>query len=436
MKLRIPCFTFALAAALFLFFITIMSAGAETVLDWGGFLSGTGEVGLLPDADFEASGQAGLWLRADFSEDFGLYGRGSYLYDEDRPFFADINSLYAEGQVLPGEDTEQYLLRYRAGRFRFSEFTGYVLNQSLDGLRLNFELSKLSLEAAAGYTGLLFIPSSSILVTQSDYDVSVAVPESGYGLASPKAIETFRLTVPGLTLGQDFLFDVVLQQDLQAEEDLRSDDDRIHTEHIGFGFRGRLAPSVYQNVFYYFNYGHGKYTTAAHLFGGGLSYYNEDFHYTRVRIRGFYSSGDNDQNFFYGGYSGGDTSTHFIALSSAPVSGLVFSPEIGNLTLCEVSLSMRPLSESRNSALEKFQTSLAALAFFRNTGGAISEGGIDGTSDESYLGSEVNMALRFRPFSDFGFSLAGGIFLPNDGAFLDTAADVQSVLRLDFSLNF
>lgn len=428
--------SYLVPAAMFFFLMTSLSMSAETVIDWGGFLSGTGKLSLLPDSDLEASGQAGLWMRADFSDAFSLYGRGIYIYEEDRPFFADINSLYVEGRLLLGQQDGQYLLGYRAGRFRFSEFTGYVLNNTLDGLRLNLELPKFSLEGGAGYTGLLFIPSSSIMVTQSDYDVQSNVPEDGYGLTSPKTIESFRLTVPGLLLEQDFLFNAVLQQDLQAEEDLRSDDDRINTEHIGIGFRGRLAPSLYQNVFYYFNYGHGKYITAAHLFGGGLSYYNEDFHYTRLRIRGFYSSGDNDQNFFYGGYSGGDTSSHFITLSSSPASGLVFSPEIGNLTLGEVSLSMRPLSESHSPSFEKFQTSLAALAFFRNTGGAISEEGIDGTSDESYLGSEINMALRFKPFSDLGFSLAGGIFLPNEGAFLDTAADMQSMLRFDLSLTF
>jgi len=424
------------SAAVIFFFITSLTVSSETIVDWGGSFTGTGEVSVQPEADFEATGQAGLWLRADFSEEFGLYGRGIYIYNQDRPFFADINTLYAGGRFLLGQEEEPYLLRYSAGRFRFSEFTGYVLNHNMDGLRLNIELPALSLEAGAGYTGLLFIPSSSIMVTQSDFDVQNDPPENGYGLASPKAVEILKVTVPGLVLDQEFIFNVVLQQDLQGEEDLRSAEDLIHTEHFGIGFRGRLASALYQNVFYYFNYGHGKYTTAAHLFGGGLSYYKEDFHYTRIRVRGFYSSGDNDQNFFFGGYSGGDTSKHFITLSSSPASGLVFSPEIGNLTLGEVSLSMRPLSESRNPSLERFQTTLAALAFFRNTGGAISEGGIDGSSDESYLGSEVNLSLRFRPFSDFGLSLAGGFFLPNEGAFLDTAADMQSVLRLDLSLSF
>ncbi|MCF7949798.1 MAG: hypothetical protein K9M94_14510, partial [Spirochaetia bacterium] len=327
-------------------------------------------------------------------------------------------------------------MRYSLGRFRFSEFTGYVLNHNLDGFRLNFELPALSFEASAGYTGLTFVPSSSILLTQSDYDLQENVADHGYELSSPKIIETLKMTIPALAFEQELILNVVIQQDLQPEENFTNPDDRIHSEHIGFGLRGGLAPSLYQNLFLYLNRGHGKYATAALLFGGGLSYYNQDFYFTRVQVRGLYSSGDNDHNFFYGGYGGGDTSNHFITLSASPQSGIVFSPQIGNISLGELSFSMRPFFKSNSRSLEKFQTTLAALTFFRNTGGAISEAGIDLTSDESYLGSEIDLSLQFRPLSDVGISLSGGLFIPNEAVFMEAYDNIQSVVRLDASFRF
>ncbi len=244
------------------------------------------------------------------------------------------------------------------------------------------------------------------------------------------------MTIPAIAFEQELILNLVLQQDLQPEENFTNPDDRIHSEHIGFGLRGALAPSLYQNLFLYLNRGHGKYATAALLFGGGLSYYNQDFYFTRVRARGLYSSGDNDHNIFYGGYGGEGISSHFITLSASPQFGIVFSPQIGNISLGELSFSMRPFSKTNSRSLEKFQTTLTAITFFRNTGGAISEAGIDPTSDESYLGSEIDLSLQFRPLSDVGITLSGGLFLPNEGVFMEAYDSLQSVARLDASFRF
>jgi len=426
----------ALFGLILLFFFFAPPLFSETVVDWGGFLQSTSKVTIQPEYEFDQAVQTGLWLNTDFSDNFGLYARGFYIYNEERPYFADIENLFARGSSLLGTEGEEYLLRYSLGRFRFSEFTGYVLNHNLDGFQLNFQLPALSLEASAGYTGLTFVPSSSILVTQSDYDLQENVADHGYELSPPKLIETLKMTIPAIALQQELILNVVLQQDLQPEENFTNPDDRIHSEHIGFGLRGGLVPSLYQNLFLYLNRGHGKYATAALLYGGGLSYYNQDFLFTRVQIRGLYSSGDNDLNFFYGGYSGSGISSHFITLSASPQFGIVFSPQIGNMSLGEISFSMRPFSKTNSRILEKFQTTLAALTFFRNTGGAISEAGIDLTSDESYLGSEIDLSLQFRPLSDVGITLAGGLFLPNERVFMEAYDNIQSVIRLDASFRF
>jgi hypothetical protein len=266
------------------------SAESSAVLDWGGFIDSASEIESSPQTAFDQELKVGLWFDARYSEGFGIYGRGSYGYNEGRPFFADIDSLYAGGMRLLGGggagENRPALLRYSAGRVLFKEFTGYVLNHRLDGFLVGFEHPSFSLEGGAGYTGLTFVPSSTILVTQSDLLVQADAPESGYGLASPKLIETFKMSFPALLYEQELILNVVAQQDLQNEEDLAAEDGRIHTEHIGFGLRGGLAPSLYQNLFFYLNLGQGQYDTLAFLFGGALRYYNKDFYYSRVELSG------------------------------------------------------------------------------------------------------------------------------------------------------
>ncbi|MFP4492236.1 MAG: hypothetical protein ACLFNZ_12225, partial [Spirochaetaceae bacterium] len=431
-------------AALVLFLLPSPMLFSETVLDWGGFAGGSGEFTDIQEFDIEnteLSAQGGLWLRTQFSDAFNVYGRGVYIYTDNRPYFGDLNNLYASGRFILGESEgtgSPTLLSYRAGRFRFSEFTGYVLSHNLDGFRLNYEHAKFSLEGGAGYTGLTFIPSSGITISENDLLVQGDAPDHGYALSPPKVIETLKLTVPDFSFGQDIILNWVFQQDLQ---EAGASGGRMHTVHSGVGSRGRIAPSIYQNTFFYHNLGIGEYYTSAFLFGGRLSYYNTDLYYTRVQLRALFSSGDNEYtNSFYGGYSGDGISTHFIPLSSSPGFGIVFSPEIGNISLAELSFSIRPFSKTYIRSLEKLETSLKGLVFFRNTGGKISEIGINNSSEENYLGTELNLNIKARPASDFIFSLSGGLFMPNNytesSAFVESVDSMQASVRLDLSFNF
>ncbi len=421
------------------------STESSAVLDWGGFIDSSSEIEGSPETAFDQELKVGLWFDARYSDGFGLYGRTSYRYTEGRPYFADIDSLYAGGRILLEDGGEAgegrpALLRYSAGRIRFREFTGYVLNHSLDGFLVGFEHPSFSLEGGAGYTGLTFVPSSNILVTQSDLLVQADAPESGYGLASPKVIETFKMSFPALLYEQELILNVVAQQDLQKEEDLAAEDGRIHTEHIGFGLRGGLAPSLYQNLYFYLNLGQGQYDTLAFLFGGALRYYNKDFYYSRIELTGLYSSGDNDNGGFYGGYTGEGSSSHFIALSSAPEFGLVFSPKIGNISILGLSLSMRPLSDTGITFQENLQVKLSVFSFFRNSGGAISEGGVNASSDENYLGTEFDLVHRMRITSDLGLLFGFGFFLPNNheaDSAMDSSIDaIQGAGRLQLSFSY
>jgi len=81
------------------------------------------------------------------------------------------------------------------------------------------------------------------------------------------------------------------------------------------------------------------------------------------------------------------------------------------------SYSLKPLSWLEGFALgEALQTSIKYAAFFRYADGPVSVSLPNPASENNYIGSEVDLGIAFRPFSDLGVSLAGGIFLPNAAA--------------------
>ena len=97
--------------------------------------------------------------------------------------------------------------------------------------------------------------------------------------------------------------------------------------------------------------------------------------------------------------------------------------------------SLKPLSFLSVAVLDNFQAVLSGLLFFRTTDGPISEGGLAAGSTGKYLGTEIDLELRFRPFSDLGLAATTGIFFPSAAfaAPLDTARFEQEI---EFSFSF
>jgi len=75
---------------------------------------------------------------------------------------------------------------------------------------------------------------------------------------------------------------------------------------------------------------------------------------------------------------------------------------------------MKPFGFSDKKSLESIQVELLGVSFFRSTGGIISNETLKPGSSEKYLGTEVDLKVRYRPFSDLGVSITGGLFFPND----------------------
>jgi hypothetical protein len=428
------------AAALLLFLIPAGTASAETVFDWGGFVHSSSDASYVEQFGLEQEARAGLWVDTSFSELLSLDVQGSYLYTLDRPVFGDLDRFLLSGRFTQSGDGGGWLLGYRAGRFTLSEFSGLVFDHRIDGLDLRAELPWLSLKAGAGYTGLNFTPSNRILVTRSDLTVQADTPSHGYALASPKLVERAELTFPQLLLRQDVTVSLAAQQDLQPAEKLDISGVRLHTEYAGLGISGSTLPELFHDLYGYFNYSHGSYQTLAYMAGGELSYYAEDLAFSRVTLGGLYSSGDSAQDYYHGGYSGSGYSRHFIPLSHAEQFGIVFSPSPGNLAVGELSYSVKPFAGTRSAGLNELQLKLRAMSFLRSTTGAISADGVNSASGEHYLGSEADLRISYRPFSDLGITLTGGAFFPNNysssSAMDPSGPPVEYAGRFELSFRF
>ena len=99
-----------------------------------------------PGLVFLQQNKASLWLAMEFDDYLGLALQGSYLFDLERPVFFDLDylHLYRNGQV-----------GFNIGRLRFADFSGMVLDHTLDGARISVALPILTASIAVGFSGLV-----------------------------------------------------------------------------------------------------------------------------------------------------------------------------------------------------------------------------------------------------------------------------------------
>ncbi len=437
----------------FLLVFLCLSLGAVQSfgIDFGGIIDEATTLSSTIPAYFYQKDKLSLWLDAPFSEQLSLSLQGSYTYSIDRPYFFDLDFLKLEGRGIS-------FFNFTLGRFRASDFTGYILDHNLDGLQLGLNLPFANVSVTFGYTGLLFKQSSTVLISQAD---SGDAANADAILSPPRLAGMVDIFFPEPFLRQDINLTYLFQVDLRPEDNLTragetaasSKGGRLNTHYFGLGLSGPIVLPLYYDTFFYLGTGttlsylpdaasgtgssYQYATILSYLFGGGLRLYLEEALFSRIELKSIFSSGDADYNssFLEGNTSG--LANMFIPVSRPDLS-VVFTPQLGNIFLVELSYSLKPLSRTGYSALENMQTMLKAVTFFRPTTGPISEPEIDSTSKALYLGTEIDGIVNFRPFSDLGIALSVGVFIPNTlpgGAFLPSKA-VEILGKLEFSFSF
>jgi hypothetical protein len=433
-------------------------------IDFGGGILNTTGFGNIPAGSPVALLQrdiASLWLQAALADGLTVNAQLGAMFAMDdnssRPMFyyIDADLLNLEG-IVKAEAGGSFLFRYSVGRIILSDFTGFILNHKADGLALGIEIPFLSADISAGYTGLVSKGASSIAVSRTDVN---DVMDPAVYFAPPRLVETVRIGFPDL-LGQKLTVSGVFQQDMRdtfldlataGTTDLISSGDdvsdptrggAVHSEYFGLGMDGTIVSTLTYSLYGYMGLLHdlvwneddsiyGDALGYSVLAGVRMGYYIESALYSRMGLRFVFASGDADATSVY--ESNTQDFTLFTPISRSSL-GYVFSPQLSNIVRIEASYSLKPLSSLPGDLGRNLDARLKANVFLRPTPGAVSESGIEADNDELYLGTETDLSVNFRPFSDLGITLWGGLFIP--GSAFGTDPALQYRAGLDVSLNF
>ena len=437
-------------------FIFILSVLPAFGLDFGGILNNNTSYEKGSTPLFNQQNSLYAWLNTGIGDKVQFNIKGSGIFSIKDPLYIfNLDSLYLKGE-FPVIKTNPFMFSFSAGRFLFSDFTGNVLSHTADGLKIGFTLPFADFSLYAGYTGLLFRQSSSIILTKADITDR---NNSAIITGSPRLVTGLAVNLPEIVFSQDIDLSVLMQWDLRAADTLISEGDedyssdnggRLNTQFFGLGISGPVIPSLYYSTFFYLetgktlsytedtasstDYSYSQANILSYIAGGDIRYYIENFLFSKIGVDILFSSGDADIiSFIEGNHAG--ALTLFVPVSNSG-KGLLFRPMPGNIFQTELSYSLKPFSKTDIPTLDSFQTLLKTTVSLRPTPGLISKQGIDPDSTGAYLGTEIALVNNYMPFSDLGVSLSGSIFIPNPAVFTEEYNSLWYLGKLEFSFSF
>ena len=435
-------------------FLAAFLAVGAAAWDFGGSLDSASTAEQTDALALDEEATLAGWVRTRLGTSLELYARGSYTYTIDRPLLLDLDAAWLKGEW--DKATGPTLLELTVGRFRAADFTKLVLNHTVDGVEAAFTYPNAVFRATTGFTGLIQKPVSDIVISRTD---ASDLDRASVVFAPPRLVGSFGVEVSDVLGGHSLRLAMLFQEDLRLDDDnvLEPGEEtldptrggRLSTQYLGAGLGGPLGGGLYYDLFAFGGTGQMLSYVEDSASGSGSSYQYEPIvgvlagagvrYFAKPMssvfgLRAVYASGDKDfQSPVEGNRDGW-------ALAFVPISqsdrALVFSPQLGNLLMGEASFSVKPFEGMGIAALADLQVMLKALAFARPTTGPVSEGGLDPASDAMYLGTEVDLTINYRPFSDLGIAINGGVFLPSGDAFVADRADPEFLVGLLVSLSF
>ncbi len=395
-----------------------------------------------------------LWSENDFGDKGQIEFQGifshSIISQPEFPYYFDINSLKYIN-TLENKDEDQPQIIFSIGRYPIIDQTAFIIAHKLDGISIDFNYSLLKLYNSLSYSGLLWKLNSSISPSILD---TYYLEKKNTVLASPRIIGLTGIAFPSLikqNLGIEFLYQIDMREEDHVIEDYQSYSSEgipvegggmLDSYYVSLKSKGSLFLPLFNYSFsYVYNGGrsmsrvtedlkHYKYSEiSAHLVNLKLEKYLPKVSNSLIKYNLLFSSGDNDFN----GYQEGnfkDKSNNFVPLSLS-LSGIVFSPTLGNILVNDISYSLTPI--------DNLSTELKFLTFSRTTTGPISEDGINPNSNELYLGSELDFIVDYRPLSDLGLTLSTGFYFPSEKVYDKDYLEVNKILititlNISFSL--
>lgn len=444
----------------FLLLLLFLSGSLLYALDWGGSVTNSTQYESQEDdseeEEFYQENTLSLYVSTPVGSNSELSADAAYTYSTDRLFLLELRQAHFTRSVQP--DNGPLRFDARVGRFNSADPTGQVLRHTLDGARLGFYFGTLDLELTAGYTGFLLQPSANVSLSKLDQ----AEDEDEAFFAPSRLVGQLSASMPELFLGQSLEMAILFQEDLRdpdSEDLIEPGEDTLQptqgglvdTQYAVVSLNGPITGGLFYTFYGVANTGRTlsfveedesdtgevyEYRPfLAGLFGARLDYFMPNVLSSRASLFGRLGTGDDDYTSYTEGNSDGKA-THFTPIT-AIAAGALFGIEPGNSAHVGVSYSVRPFAASPRGWLKRLQGEFTAYSFFRTVGsGVTSVSAVDSGTDEAYLGSEFDFALRARPYSDFGIGLTTGLFVANSDALFDEANEIDFLVRLDASLSF
>ncbi len=436
---------------LLLLFIVFCIASFGFSIDFGGYIENYSVITSEPDSQ-EQTDKLALWLALSPTETMYITGQGSVAYSkDDYDILADLDYLYIT-QDFTGLFTQNSGFIYKIGRFFQYDFTGRVFAHRLDGAHFTLAFPRFNLSLGAGYSGLLLKPVSSINNTAADV---IDDNDDDIKLAPKKVIINLGVALPEVMQSQQLDFSFITQIDMRSN-DLIEDGDpataegkggKLNAFYLGVGLSGALTGSFIYDIYSYLQLGKSlsyiepkseyEYKALfAVLAGGSISYLMKDFYFSKLTVSFMFASGDDDNVSVYEGNTYGNN-TQFMPITDSNT-GIIFSPTPSNLIRAGLEYSIKPFSKTKG-AMKNFQAALSGAVYFKASDGAVSESIASASSDDKYLGTEALLILNYRPFSDFGITVAGGAFIPNSsssGPILNDYREIEPGVMINASFSF
>ncbi|NBC29987.1 MAG: hypothetical protein GVY29_08340, partial [Spirochaetes bacterium] len=261
---------------------------------------------------------------------------------------------------------------------------------------------------------------------------------------------------------QDLTISLALQEDLRPEDDLIDEGGsklqavgggRVDTQYTSVELGGALTSTLFYTVFGTFQtgrmltYAEDDDTVTGFSYrykpifagagGAGMRYYFPKLLAQRTGFNVLVGTGDGDATSVIEGNDTG-ASTLFVPIAGK-TTGQVLRAGLGNNVSVHAFYSIKPFTDSPTREIRDLQFGLDAFTFIRLVEGPVPADGVRAAGSGNYLGSEIDAGVNYRPFSDFGISLTGGVFLPNgadDGPIAETERDPSFAGKLEASLSF
>lgn len=344
------------------------------------------------EQQFLQSNSASLWLNQK-SKNYEAAVSASYIFSYinatdytliDKGVF-DLDYLYYLG-FFNFDGSAIHSLDLQVGRFFAQDISSYVFSSKLDGIRLELAAKNMSFGAQAYYTGLLLTKTNSIRMSYVDID-NAFDEEKLFG--SKRAVYSVSAFFDDFAFRQSANIEFIGQNDFNDREE-----DFIDSYYVNLGFNGPIIPALRYNIQSIYEFAQLPENNEQYVLIDGSILFVAPSIKADFSLGGIFS------------FALQEESSGFSAITEKPLSFVSASISPKNVQTIQVMSNFHFTSY--------MSLSLSGQVFLKQSDENIFVPYADDESEGSYLGTEIGMAFKFSPSSDFDLGLTAGILLLNE----------------------